>query len=71
MSELKKGDTVKYTGATDQQVRWGSNDDPRKVLTVGQTYEVEKVEVHTWHTKVYLVGIEGRFNSVSFEAPHE
>lgn len=58
---------VKYIGASDAQVQWGNCDDPRDVLIEGAVYEVEKEDVHTWHTKLHLVGIEGRFNSVCFE----
>jgi len=58
---------VKYIGCTDEQVRWGGNDDPRTVLEEGQEYEVEEKEVHSWHTKIKLVGVEGKFNSVCFE----
>lgn len=57
---------VIYVGASDEQVRWGDNDDPRDLLIEGKEYEVEEKEVHSWHTKLYLVGIEGRFNSVCF-----
>jgi hypothetical protein len=64
---FKKGDKVVYTGSDDYQVRWGSNDDPRKVLFEGDIYQIEKVEVHSQHTKLHLLGIKGRFNSVSFE----
>lgn len=60
------GEKVKYIGATDDQVRWGGNDDPRLVLVEGGIYEVEREEVHSWHTKLYLKGIPGKFNSVSF-----
>ena len=56
---------VKYIGADDDQVRWGSNDDPRGVLIEGQIYEVEKVEPHTWHTKYHING--KKYNSVCFE----
>ncbi len=59
--------TVVYTGSTEEQVRWGSNTDPRGLLTEGTTYEIERTEVHSWHTKVKLAGIDGWFNSVSFE----
>ena len=59
--------TVTYTGATDEQVRWGSNDDPRGTLTEGQSYEVETREVHSWHTKIKLKGIDDWFNLVCFE----
>ena len=53
--------------ATIDQIRWGSNDNPNTVLTVGNVYEVSSWEVHSWHTKVRLVGFEHlRFNSVNF-----
>lgn len=64
---MKPGDKVKFTTADDDQVRWGSNDDPRLVLNTTDVYEIENVEVHSWHTKLYLKGIKGKFNNVSFE----
>ena len=63
----KPGHKVKYIGTDDRQVQWGGCDDPRKVLTEGNVYEVEEVEIHSWYTKVYLVGISQGFNSCSFE----
>lgn len=56
-----------YTGCSDAQVSFGGHDDPRGVLIEGQAYEVERREVHSWHTKITLKGIPGRFNSVCFE----
>jgi hypothetical protein len=64
---MKTGDKVKFISATDDQINWGGNDDPRLILDTNTTYEVEKVEVHSWHTKVYLKGIKGEFNSVHFK----
>lgn len=61
------GHRVKYTGCDDKQVAWGGCDDPRGRLTVGGTYIVDHTEVHSQHTKVHLVGVGGRFNSVCFE----
>lgn len=58
---------VKYIGASDNQVAWGNCDDPRKVLELDNIYTLIKTEVNTYHTKYILEGIEGRFNSVSFE----
>jgi hypothetical protein len=57
-----------YTGeACDDQVRWGGNDDPRGLLEQGKAYDVEKIEVHSYHTKVFLVEFPGKkFNSVHF-----
>lgn len=67
MGNFKAGDHVVYTGCIDEQVRWGNNDDPRGILMENQMYYVEKVEVHSQHTKLTLRGISGRFNSVCFD----
>jgi len=64
---MKAGSKVKFLGSTDTQVKWGDNDDPSKVLKKGEIYILKDVEVHNWHTKVYLEGIKGKFNSVSFK----
>ena len=67
MEHFKAGDKVRYTGSTETQVRWGNNDNPVGVLFEGDTYYVERVEIHTLHTKLYLRGVYGKFNSVCFE----
>ena len=68
MENFKKGDRVLYLGSSDEQVRWGAgNDDPRTVLIEGDIYQIEKVEVHSYHTKISLRGVQGKFNSVSFK----
>ena len=64
---MKKNDTVEYTGCSDEQVRWGNNDDPRSFLIVGKHYEIEKVDVRSQHTKIKLYNKIGWFNSVCFE----
>ena len=57
-----------YNGASDEQVKWGANDDPRGVLTEGKEYEVLRTDVHTWHTKYILADYPAlKFNSVCFE----
>ena len=58
---------VRYIGASDAQAQWGGCDDPRDVLIEGGVYEVDKKEIYAWNTKILLVGVEGRFNSVCFE----
>ena len=58
---------LKYIGTDDAQVKWGGNADPRGVLTEGEIYQLERQDVRSFHTKVKLVGIDGWFNSVSFE----
>lgn len=69
MSEYRlpvQGDLVKFTGATPDQIRWGSNENPNEVLIEGEVYSFSKVEIHSFHTKVWVNG-HGPFNSVSFE----
>lgn len=59
---------VVYTGASDDQVRWGGTDDPRFCLAIGQEYTVETEDVHRWHTKITLLEFPGKqFNSVCFK----
>jgi hypothetical protein len=50
-------------------VRWGGNDSPTECgLVLGEIYTVEKEEVHSWHTKFFLVECPGkRFNSAHFD----
>ena len=58
---------LRYVGADDDQVRWGGNDDPRGILEIGEVYEVIDVDVHTYHTKIYLKNFPNlAFNSVHF-----
>lgn len=61
------GDLIRYTGCSDDQVRWGGNDDPRGVLEVGSTYSLYDIKIHTNHTKVWVDGGKGAYNSVCFE----
>ena len=64
---MKKNDTVEYLGCSDEQVRWGNNDDPRSFLIVGKEYRIEKVDVRSQHTKIKLYNKMGWFNSVCFQ----
>ena len=64
---MKKNDIVEYLGCSEEQIRWGNNDDPRSFLIVGKEYTIEKVDVHSQHTKVKLYNKMGWFNSVCFE----
>lgn len=67
MENFKAGDHVVYVGCSDEQVRWGNNNDPRGILMENQKYYIEKVEVHSQHTKLTLRAVSGKFNSVCFE----
>ena len=64
---MKKNDIVEYLGCSEEQIRWGNNDDPRSFLIIGKEYTIEKVDVHSQHTKVKLYNKMGWFNSVCFE----
>ncbi len=64
------GEKVIFQGGSNVAIQWGQSDDPRTVLTVGNIYEVEEVEVHRSHTRIYLIGIQGGFNSGVFAKSH-
>jgi hypothetical protein len=59
---------VIFTGCTPEQHRWGSHTGDVSKLVVGTVYTIDSVDVHTWHTKVYLKEVDGSFNSVCFES---
>jgi hypothetical protein len=66
----KEGTKVKYIEdyVGDASVNWGSHEDPRGVLKDGKIYTIDRTEVHSWHTKVFLKGYEDKsYNSVWFE----
>ena len=67
---MKKNNIVEYTGCSQEQIRWGNNDDPRSYLIIGKEYIIEKVDVRSQHTKIKLYNKEGWFNSVCFELKH-
>ena len=67
MNYFKENDRVVYVGCSQEQINWGSNDDPRKILIQGDVYIIERIEVKSQHTKLTLKEISGRFNSVCFE----
>jgi len=52
---------------------WGADrGNTKECLVVGEQYTVEKVEIHSWHTNVFLEGYSGiPFNSVQFENVEE
>lgn len=66
---MKKGQKVKYTGkASDEQVNWGENDDPRIHLVTNKDYTIDNIIIHSWHTKISLKEIPGKeFNSLHFK----
>ena len=59
------GDIVKFANPAA-----GHHDDRkqcRRLLVVGENYQIESIHVYDWHTDVQLVGIKDVFNSVMFD----
>jgi len=67
---MEKNNVVEYIGCSQEQIRWGNNDDPTLSLVVGKEYTIEKVDVHSQHTKIKLYNKVGWFNSVCFKLKH-
>ena len=67
---MEKNNIVEYIGCSQEQIRWGNNDDPTLSLVVGKDYTIEKVDVHSQHTKIKLYNKVGWFNSVCFKLKH-
>lgn len=66
------GDTVIFTGCSEDQHRWGNHTGNLGDLILGSGYVVKTIKIHSEHTKVYLEGVSGSFNSVCFdEIPRE
>jgi hypothetical protein len=47
---------------------WSITENPHEKLTPGVVYNVVKFEERSWHTRVYLDGVDGCFNSLDLEA---
>ena len=64
---LKKGERVKCISIDGDQ-SYGGCDLASLYLSTGCIYTIEKVEIHSWHTKIHLQEYPKRvFNSVLFE----
>ena len=66
-TEFNVDDVVVFTGQSEEQRRWGNNDDANEFLIVGKEYVVESVVRYSQHTKLKLRNKNGRFNSVCFD----
>jgi len=68
ISNLDAGDKIKFLGeVSDEQVEWGSHKDPRGLLEKDGIYTIKKVEIHSWHTDIFIEEMDGSFNSVWFD----
>ena len=45
---------------------WGGCKDPTGILEPNKEYLAKKIEVHSWHTRVWIDGIDGYFSSTAF-----
>lgn len=64
-AQYMAGDYVTYKGLSKEQIRY-AGDDPFG-LEVGETYQLESVDVQKWKTYFTIKGVKGRFNSLGFE----
>ena len=67
---MEKNNVVEYIGCSQEQIRWGNNDDPTSYLIIGKDYTIENVDVRSQHTKIKLYNKMGWFNSVCFKSKH-
>jgi hypothetical protein len=63
---MEIGNIVIFLGCDQDQINWGNNDSPNENLIVGNEYVISLVELHSWHTKISVVGCDKKFNSVCF-----
>ena len=64
---MEKNNIVEYIGCSEEQIKWGNNDDPTSYLIIGKEYIIEKVNFRSQHTKIKLYNKMGWFNSVCFK----
>ncbi|MFH1236753.1 MAG: hypothetical protein V1685_07565 [Parcubacteria group bacterium] len=64
----KPGTMVTFLGGASQsQINWGSHDDPKGCLIPGGQYVIARIEIRSWHTKVFLKEFPGKeFNGLWF-----
>ena len=59
---------MKLKFIAEKPISWAISAENAKVLTLVEVYDVERIEVYSWHTKVFLKEFPGvEFNSVWFE----
>ena len=66
---MKSGDIVTFYGCSQTQHNWGNHTGDLDDLIKDNQYVIERVELHSWHTKVFLENIKGSFNSICFKDP--
>lgn len=46
---------------------WDGGKHPREELKLNEFYEIDYIEIHSMHTRIYLKGFKDWFNSVNFD----
>ena len=62
--------TIKFIAesVSKAQINWGNNVDPKNILYPGMSYEVDRIEIHSQSTGVFLKAFPGKkFNGVWFD----
>ncbi len=64
MNEIICACKVKYLGknGTEEDLRQAN-----RQLKIGKTYEVYRIDIENWKTRLSLTGLPNDFNSVMFE----
>lgn len=66
VNKLRKGMVLVTIG--NKHIPWGGCSPVEDYLSIGELCIVEKYEIHSWHTRIWIKGIPGEyFNSVHFE----
>ena len=61
-----KGTKIRFV--VPDPLTWGVDANNAKRLILGEIYTVEKTEIHSWHTKLYLQEVPGiPFSTVWFD----
>lgn len=64
---FNSGDKVIYKGSSEAQRNFGKYSGNFDELEVNKVYTIDYVDIHSSHTKLYLIEHQGSFNSVCFE----
>jgi len=53
---------------SEAQINWGGNTNPKNLLKFGESYEIDRIEVHSQSMGVFLKEFPGmKFNAVWFD----
>ena len=65
--DFEIGDIVALNeDVSDSQAKFGRGEDPRFLLDPTKTFKIRDIEVHSYHTLLFLENFSYGFNSVCF-----